>query len=201
MTSELTAICRASSREGAPVSASGMSGNDTMKPSPSRATCAGSVDGGAWLRPRRALSRSPPRISQGCWRPVALQALVKNLGKAHQSDAKCIGPPLEFNDVETADASLALADEGLVLANTLSELDLAHLDPFASCPKLFKEVEVLGSMKRLGHRRPAWATVSFNAMFDYAKIAFRATNRRGLGALPMTVGQAVRGSQAPDGQT
>ena len=97
--------------------------------------------------------------------------MVENLGKTYQSDAKCIGPALEFNDVETADASLALADEGLVLANSLSELDLAHIDPFASCPKFFKEVEVLGSVKGLGHRRPAWAAESFNAIFDYAKIA------------------------------
>jgi hypothetical protein len=27
-------------------------------------------------------------------------------------------------------------------------------------------------MKWLGHRRPAWAADSFNAIFDYAKIAF-----------------------------
>lgn len=97
--------------------------------------------------------------------------MVKNLGKVNQSDAECIGPALEFNDVEPADSALALADVSLVLSDARSELDLAHVDPLASCPKLVKEKDVVGSVKRFGHRRPGRAANSFDAIFDYAKIA------------------------------
>jgi hypothetical protein len=80
---------------------------------------------------------------------------------------------LKLNNVQAAHTELALADEGLVLANAFGELDLAHADTCAGSSKLFQEERVLGGMKRFGHQLPVRAVDSFDAMFDYAKIALK----------------------------
>jgi hypothetical protein len=84
---------------------------------------------------------------------MSLQALIKPLDEGDQAYAKRIGPQLQLDNVQSANTEFTLANEGLMFANEVGEVGLAHARLITSIAKLLQKLCVLAGMEGLDHRQ------------------------------------------------
>lgn len=72
------------------------------------------------------------------------QPIIKRAGELEQSDTHGSHPLAQLDDVETADTTLNLADEGLVFAEQRCELLLRQPGALPRTSKLVEEMLVFG---------------------------------------------------------
>ena len=85
-----------------------------------------------------------PGSSWARWGLVPTPSLFETGGELGEAAADSRHPTAQFHDVQTANASLALADESLMLVEPCGKLLLGQAGALARLPKFREEVLVVG---------------------------------------------------------
>lgn len=93
---------------------------------------------------RRHLSGLARGRSRARWALVTTPPLFEASGELGEAASECCHPTAEFHDVQAANASLALADESLMLVEPCGKFFLGQAGALARLPKFREEVLVVG---------------------------------------------------------
>jgi hypothetical protein len=99
------------------------------------------------------LKKTLPSLTRYRWTAVASEPCVKLLAEVGERPAKCLQPKAQLDHINPANASLDLADQGLVFAQSRGELLLAYTCADADALQLCQEVLVVVGVDGLLHRR------------------------------------------------